>query len=655
MKRLLCVLLTLVLAFPCCTAISAAAADDRSEEEVYLLGDVDMDGDVTVIDATLIQREQADMCELSGLQKELGNIEGSGIDVTSATLIQRYAANIPTAYPVGENIADENEGVVYEEIVPWYDFTSFDGDYYSYDDSVFFSTAYPGVAFITDTDAINKFSTGYGYSGGIEPEVSEEGLVHVFDLETDTSVCFDYDDKVMIFSDYTSTLVSNGYTPYSPFSVFSAPETTFYKTDVTDHYYGGDPMVATYAYDEVPMLRHGDDILIPLQSFSDLFFSYPGIFYQYNGKGVFTITSSILGLPTMQEYIDLYNDTDKTDTISKEWAQVNYYELCNALDARYGLQEAHNIVSFDEYFARKGIKKKMLSGDLMTIEKAVMEISIMLFEDFHSKPTVSSPWLEEPIALDISMFSPLYLKRQEKFAAITAARANKLGDAAPYERRGDTVFITFDDFSCSHYSSYYTEGFEPNPYGDTVELFAYALRRLQNEDSDAKNVVIDISCNGGGTVMACAYVMDAITGQCVLCLQNPNTFALHQCVYQFDLNLDGSIDENDVSMLGMGKNVAMIISDHSFSSANLLPCSIDALDDRVLLLGQTSGGGACEVGVLSTSTGSIMNISGENRAVTMKNGYIRDIDGGIAPDIYLSLDKMFDRDYIVNIVNEQFD
>ena len=49
-----------------------------------------------------------------------------------------------------------------------------------------------------------------------------------------------------------------------------------------------------------------------------------------------------------------------------------------------------------------------------------------------------------------------------------------------------------------------------------------------------------------------------------------------------------------------------------------------------------------------------MQISSECRFATMKNGYIRDIDGGVAPDIYLSLNRMYDRDYIVGVVNDAF-
>ena len=135
----------------------------------------------------------------------------------------------------------------------------------------------------------------------------------------------------------------------------------------------------------------------------------------------------------------------------------------------------------------------------------------MLFEDFHSSPNVQSPFLEEKIGFDVSMFSPVYANLQVKYAQIELARTSKMGASiAPYERRGDTVFITFDSFSFSGADYYYQEGFEPDPSGDTVELFAYALKRLQNEDSDAKNVVIDVSCNGGGTVYGCGFAMEAI-------------------------------------------------------------------------------------------------------------------------------------------------
>lgn len=576
----------------------------------------------------------------------------------SATPTNPTAPTEPTspATPTEPEV-DKKEGVITEKAVPWYMFNSLDGSTIQEDNTVYFSTAYPDVPFVSDTFAIQYYLAASMYDSECEAVKGEKGLSHTYYLPMNEAIVFDYDNKEMIFSDYTSTIVPNGdFMIYNPFSYYAQKETPLYKVSSKDLYYDGEPVVATYAYDEVPMLRSGDNILIPLQSFSDLFFSYSGQFFSYNGKGVYMIDNNIANDPSRKEYYEQYQDCEKKDTVSSALAQVNYYELCNILDARYGLQAAHNIVSFDDYFARKGIKKRMLSTDLATIEKAQQDISTMLFEDFHSKSSIQSVFLKEEVKSD-SQPSPGYINRRKKFAKIESAREAKLGkDVSAYERRGDTVFITFDGFDLdATFTKYYEDGFEPSAdKEDTVELFAYALKRLQNEDKDAKNVVIDIACNGGGAVYACGYAIQAICGQCNINIQNPNTWALHQCVLDFDLNLDGKFDENDKSMLDLGFNVAVNISDHSFSSANLLPNALDQLDDRILLIGQQSGGGACSVGYISTAIGSTMQISSENRFVTMKNGYIRDIDGGISPDVNLTLNRIFDRDYISQLVSEQF-
>jgi hypothetical protein len=244
-----------------------------------------------------------------------------------------------------------------------------------------------------------------------------------------------------------------------------------------------------------------------------------------------------------------------------------------------------------------GFKKKLLSTNINTIEKATQDISTMLFEDFHSGAGIQSVFLPNEISYN-HVESPVFSSRNKKSELIYNTRNSILGeypgmpgDAFPsYQKSADgkTVFITFDSFNNNgDLSAYKAAGYKPvgNP-GDTIDLFAYALDRLQNEDKDVKNVVVDLSVNSGGVVTACGYAMDAICGQCNINTQNPVTWALNQCVVDYDLNFDGKYDENDKSLLDLGKNVAVLISDYSFSSANLLPNALDQLDDRILLIGQ---------------------------------------------------------------------
>lgn len=73
-----------------------------------------------------------------------------------------------------------------------------------------------------------------------------------------------------------------------------------------------------------------------------------------------------------------------------------------------------------------------------------------------------------------------------------------------------------------------------------------------------------------------------------------------------------------------------------------------------LTLEQQSGGGACVVGYVATSAGSFMQISSTSQLVSTKKESIQDIYNGLTPDIYLSYFRMYDRDYVANLVSEQF-
>ncbi|MBQ7218018.1 MAG: dockerin type I repeat-containing protein, partial [Ruminococcus sp.] len=73
------VLLTLTLTVP------ATAADG-----FRLIGDVDEDGSVTILDATCIQRSLASLRPLSPLQRYLGDVDGAdSVTILDATVIQR--------------------------------------------------------------------------------------------------------------------------------------------------------------------------------------------------------------------------------------------------------------------------------------------------------------------------------------------------------------------------------------------------------------------------------------------------------------------------------------------------------------------------------------------------------------------------------------
>ena len=60
-----------------------------------LYGDVDGDGTITIIDATLVQRADVKMKLLSAFQQELADVDSDGeVSVLDTTFIQRYLVDI---------------------------------------------------------------------------------------------------------------------------------------------------------------------------------------------------------------------------------------------------------------------------------------------------------------------------------------------------------------------------------------------------------------------------------------------------------------------------------------------------------------------------------------------------------------------------------
>lgn len=79
---------------------------DFKVRDTYFLGDADNDGDISVIDATMMQRTLATFdADLTGAEALRGDIDRSGdLDVIDVTLLQRYLVYIDISYAVGDTL-----------------------------------------------------------------------------------------------------------------------------------------------------------------------------------------------------------------------------------------------------------------------------------------------------------------------------------------------------------------------------------------------------------------------------------------------------------------------------------------------------------------------------------------------------------------------
>ena len=99
--KILAFTLALVIAFGT-MGVFAAGAEGESEyvqPEKFIYGDVDLDGSVTVKDATLIQKGLAKVTYVTAVQRYLADPDGTGYSIKNATAIQKYLAKYETTTP----------------------------------------------------------------------------------------------------------------------------------------------------------------------------------------------------------------------------------------------------------------------------------------------------------------------------------------------------------------------------------------------------------------------------------------------------------------------------------------------------------------------------------------------------------------------------
>ena len=104
-KKSIIVLLSIFTAAQSC-AFCAAAADNTSDSSA-IVGDVDGDGLVTVVDATLIQKYAAQLIGTDKLNVTTADINlNKKVNIDDATKVQLYAAGLPNTSYAGLTVSE---------------------------------------------------------------------------------------------------------------------------------------------------------------------------------------------------------------------------------------------------------------------------------------------------------------------------------------------------------------------------------------------------------------------------------------------------------------------------------------------------------------------------------------------------------------------
>lgn len=97
---------------------------DTADDSVYY-GDVDLDGRVTVLDVTYVQKERAGLVVFTDDQVKRANVDGNDIlNIMDASCIQKYLAKLITDFPVkllpteAPTVEPTQEPTMHQGIIP---------------------------------------------------------------------------------------------------------------------------------------------------------------------------------------------------------------------------------------------------------------------------------------------------------------------------------------------------------------------------------------------------------------------------------------------------------------------------------------------------------------------------------------------------------
>jgi len=385
----------------------------------------------------------------------------------------------------------------------------------------------------------------------------------------------------------------------------------------------------------IDMIQFKNELYLPFQTMSDIFLSDPyrpltALKDIIVSPWDFRFDNGVT--PTYPQII-----TDNIITVDQELLTYNYKETCLFMDWSYGLMSEKGVSTFDSLFKANGWKERMLKS-ATEFEKALSEVIGYFMDDGHSNLRWRSPNNPDSSAfLDLQgACGKLRSSERDRYSAL---RKTALGDKVPgyyvstTTGLEDTAIITFDRFSNENID-YYASGIPATleDVQDCIGLFLYSYDKI-SKNNNIKNVVVDISCNGGGDVKACMFISAMLAGG-----EFKNVFkttyddAINVCGYYADANVDGVINDDDFKM--KDKNVYILSSTYSFSCANMLPTNLFQLPN-CHVVGKRGGGGSCIVHPAASAIGTGFRMSGPMKHGYLKNGVFYYNDEGIEPEYYI--------------------
>ena len=496
-----------------------------------------------------------------------------------------------------------------------------------------------------------------------------------------STVLIDLTKRKIYFSNYDH-YISQFYSESSKlfFDLANVQENDFIKIEKSFNSWGAPIEVNFSGFEDFVLCAEIDGKLnyyVSLNTYGNLFTAFKSVVY--NGKEVYSVNKIIYnGFDNPKEFYRFDEGTGKKMR-SSALTDFTYNELCINLDLNYGLKELHGnkFDCFDSYFEYVGLKSKLLNPDPEIFCKAIWDLCEAYFSDNHSNFKFASYYCGYDIAKkfaervetgDENLLTGNSISK--KMELYYTARQNVYGEDIPgleFSDDGKTAIVRFDHYTNSEdydlnaiinetnqklekttedICNSIKENYTAIQKDIDTEYYLYCVNKMIKENPEVENVILDMSNNTGGSCRTAVATLAWMLGEVQTNITNSITGAKCSSVYVCDINADGKFDENDTIK---DKKLFCLISPASFSCGNMVPAMLKS-SDRVVLLGETSGGGSAVVYPTMAADSTTFRISSRYVMSENKNGSNYDIDKGIEPHVRLQPETLYNKEKICSIV-----
>ena len=494
--------------------------------------------------------------------------------------------------------------------------------------------------------------SGSVYKYKYNPDNCADNMGHYWPDEWDSDeLCFDVQNQTVYSDDFCRVITSmvslnNGIGIMPIVSIEQASElspkvvessfTTQVKTKEKTEIRLGDYGLKMFVIDNV--------LYIPFQPLAAIFLpvgscSFSGTDYYFEVK------SAGDDYATLRAY---EFGRKNSPTRSQLMAEYNYRTLCMTFDLNYSLKDRRavvgkeNVARFNDSVFAAGLGFDLLSTDTATYDLALGRFLMAYIDDSHT--AYYAPSLYQPH----SQVDYYYTHIMRDFAGPREQRMRVVEDRIKELRKNaggvpGLYYVKDGDVEKMAVAAF--DGFEelnPSPaknWKDLADLNTYAFFKAAFADiakhTDVNKVVLDLSCNGGGSVKQCVIALSFLKDCAQLYLPIRNILDKSITKFYFDIR-----DENDNKLAKAGYDFYVLTSDFSFSCGNAFPaqCKYQGL---AKVIGIQSGGGASVVKNTQSADGALFRTSSAMEMVAFDNGSPICVDAGVPVDLEIPREKFY--------------